>query len=94
MRTLLPFLILLGCPSMMIFMMRGGHGSGHGDQHDEHGPPRSREARIAALEREVAELREEPGREPVPLDAARLTARRGGAGRGPRPGRRATAPRT
>ena len=39
--TLLPLLIILACPLMMIFMMRGmDHGGGHGDDHehahDEH----------------------------------------------------------
>jgi hypothetical protein len=34
-RSLLPFLLLLACPLMMVFMMRGmgGHG-GHGTGHD------------------------------------------------------------
>ena len=62
MRTLLPLLILLGCPLMMIFMMRGGHGHGaaHGSGHDAHRPARTRDERIADLEREIASLRDEP----------------------------------
>jgi hypothetical protein len=30
MRNLLPFIVILACPVMMIFMMRGMHGGGHG----------------------------------------------------------------
>lgn len=70
---LLLLLVVLACPLIMIFMMRGmnrGHDSGHGAADDrppneshrtvdltasaaDHAP----QARIAALEREVAELR-------------------------------------
>ena len=66
MRTLIPLLIVLACPLMMIFMMRGMHGShGNDDQptpHDQQ--PRSRpdvarDERIAELEREVAALRDQ-----------------------------------
>ena len=65
MRNLLPLLIILACPLMMIFMMRGMHG-GHGDDqqntpdHQARSPydPTS-EDRIAELEREVAVLREQ-----------------------------------
>jgi len=59
MTALLPLLIVLACPLMMIFMMRGMHGgqktaetTGHdGALNDPQG------ARIADLERQVAELR-------------------------------------
>ena len=36
MRNLLPFLFLLVCPVMMIFMMRGMHGGGHGSSKAGH----------------------------------------------------------
>jgi hypothetical protein len=69
MRNLLPFIFLLTCPVMMIFMMRGMRGGGHESsnaRHDTHpnrgeaGTPdgQESEARIAQLEREVAQLRE------------------------------------
>jgi hypothetical protein len=65
MRSLLPYLFLLACPVMMIFMMRGMRGDGHGSSetgHDTHtsdekaGTPAGQvsEKRIAQLEREVA----------------------------------------
>jgi Protein of unknown function (DUF2933) len=68
--TLLPLLIVLACPLMMIFMMRGMHG-GH-DTGDQRGTDRSAndrqraEARIADLEHEVAALRGASG--PVRLN--------------------------
>ena len=55
----LPVLFLLGCPLMMIFMVRGGHG-GHGASHDIGADGDSRDQRIATLEREVSRLRGEP----------------------------------
>ena len=65
MRNLLPLLIILACPLMMIFMMRGMHGGVNDDQqhkpdHQARSPydPTS-EDRIAELEREVAALREQ-----------------------------------
>lgn len=59
MQNLWPVLIVLACPVMMIFMMRG-MGAGHSttsspppaDQADH-----ARDERIATLERELAELR-------------------------------------
>lgn len=61
----LPLLILLACPLMMIFMMRGMHG-GH-DKAAEDPDPRHEapapgadlpaEQRILVLERQIAELR-------------------------------------
>ena len=65
MRTLIPLLIVLACPLMMIFMMRGMHGGDSDDQ--QHKPDRqarspydpTSEDRIAELEREVAALREQ-----------------------------------
>lgn len=69
MRSLIPLLILLVCPLMMFFMMRGMHGGGHSDtDRADDGPherePRSsadvaRDERIAELEREVAALRDQ-----------------------------------
>lgn len=67
MRSLLPFLFVMACPIMMIFMMRGMHG-GHGTSklgpdvrrtHSEAGTPdgQASDARIAELEREVAQIR-------------------------------------
>ena len=46
--TLLPLLVILACPLMMIFMMRGmDHGGGHGDDHEHahHGSSGSDEDR-------------------------------------------------
>ena len=65
MNQLLYLLIVLACPLMMIFMMRGMHGGGH---HTMHGGAQERptivdtdaqDARIAELEREIARLRAE-----------------------------------
>ena len=75
MRSLLPFILLLACPVMMIFMMRGMHGGRQQSteaRHDTH-PSRyeagtangqESEARIAQLEREVAQLRAVRGEHP------------------------------
>ena len=67
MTNLLPLLLLLACPLMMVFMMRGMHGggdrtrSGRGPQVDHHEPHSTdvqfTGARIEALEREIASLR-------------------------------------
>ena len=76
MTAYLPWLILLACPVMMMFMMRGmggGRSMGHGMRRDGRDDlPRDRaagtppeamrpsgdeQARIAQLEREVAQLR-------------------------------------
>jgi len=66
--------LLLACPLMMIFMMRGMHGggdrtgSGHGPQVDHHEPHSSdvqfTDARIEQLEREMAALRSMRGDQP------------------------------
>ena len=75
MRNLLPFILLLACPVMMMFMMRGMHGSGHESsnaRHDTHpsqdeagtADGQEYEARIAQLEREVAQLRAVRGEHP------------------------------
>ena len=56
------FLLVLACPLMMIFMMKG-MGRGKGIAHDITGPgpvDTAHDARIAALEREVANLRGHP----------------------------------
>jgi uncharacterized protein YceH (UPF0502 family) len=68
MRSLLPFILLLACPVMMVIMMRRMHGGGHESSNAQHDTYPSRdeagtadgqesEARIAQLEREVAQLR-------------------------------------
>jgi hypothetical protein len=36
MKEILPFLLILACPVMMIFMMRGMHGGGHQNKTDTH----------------------------------------------------------
>lgn len=77
MRNLLPFIFLLACPVMMIFMMRGMHGGGGTKEtsHDAHegaqmdqrqAAARDLQApdeRIAQLEHEVAQLRALQGRQ-------------------------------
>jgi hypothetical protein len=64
MPTWLPLLIVLACPVMMIFMMRGmsGHGHSPGPTQAPHSeanttPNDPRDERLAELEREVAQLR-------------------------------------
>jgi hypothetical protein len=66
----LPLLLILACPLMMIFMMRGMHG-GHDmgaedkdPRHEGHASPVDlpAEQRIIDLERQVAELRAERDR--------------------------------
>jgi hypothetical protein len=75
MRNLLPFVLLLACPVMMVIMMRGMRGGGHEtsnarpDTHssrDKDGTADGQEsqARIAQLEREVAQLRALRGEHP------------------------------
>lgn len=72
MREILPVLLILVCPLLMLFMMRGMHGGSRG--HD-HAAPLSRpdllEERIRELELRLAEL-EEAG--PPAIDVA-LTRR-------------------
>jgi hypothetical protein len=61
MKEILPILLLLLCPLMMIFMMRGMHGRGeshgHGEdtERDQASVSRRRDER-AALEKRVREL--------------------------------------
>ena len=47
--TLLPFAVLLACPLMMVFMMKGMHGMHGGESHVGHGcehdPTRTHEPR-------------------------------------------------
>ena len=52
-------LVVLICPLMMIFMMRGMHG-GHGDSAGRHD---GSDERIAELEQQVRELRDEQDRD-------------------------------
>jgi hypothetical protein len=64
MNQFLFLLIVLACPLMMVFMMRSMHG-GHGEaEHAQNSVPQvvdttAQDARIAALEHEVARLRAE-----------------------------------
>ena len=70
MSNFLPYLFLLACPLMMVFMMRGmNHGaSGHsgmaaaGDSHDPAAQGDERDDRLTELEREVSDLRAECAR--------------------------------
>ena len=73
MRQLLPLVLLLACPLMMVFMMRGGHGHGasHEGHHTRPGSRRTRAERIDDLEHEIAALRAEPDDEPEPSNAGR-----------------------
>ena len=67
----LPLLFLLACPLMMVFMMRGMHG-GHDTPspvhpHDAVDPlptDAATSARVAELERQVAELHEQLAKRP------------------------------
>jgi hypothetical protein len=83
MQNLLPLLIVLACPLMMIFMMRGMHGGGtntqqHGEvptqqsARAEHNDAGDAALRIAELEREVAALKNGS----VRLDKAATYSRR------------------
>ena len=69
----LPVLLLLACPLMMIFMMRGMGGMNHGSnsQHNADDKPDPAK-RIAALEAEVAALRSQQS-PTVDRDSARST---------------------
>lgn len=70
MSNILPYLFLLICPLMMMFMMRGmNHGagghSGMGSEADTTNPAHrwdARDDRLAELEREVSDLRAECAR--------------------------------
>jgi hypothetical protein len=44
-QSLLPFVLLLACPLMMVFMMRsmGGHAGRGSDHHDDHRPAPDRD---------------------------------------------------
>ena len=79
MQNLWPVLIVLACPVMMIFMMRGMHG-GHdathtASQNDPATGDNRAEARIAELEREVAELRGTPAPEPAPIRLSKTASK-------------------
>lgn len=69
MENWLPLLILLACPLMMVFMMRGmshGHGGGHSPDHQKNpAEDDERDVRLAELEREVATLRAGTERPPA-----------------------------
>lgn len=69
MENWLPLLILLACPLMMVFMMRGmSHGRGGGHSQDHQMNPAAddeRDVRLAELEREVATLRAGTERPPA-----------------------------
>ena len=57
----LPFLVLLACPLAMVFCMRGmrGRGSKASQPTQMEAAPQTREARIAALEGRLEEIRGE-----------------------------------
>ena len=90
-------LLLIICPLAMFFMMRGmggmgGPRGGNDDMSGHHGPPYPehidapvdpRDARLAELEREVADLRaaRDRHREVVPARAVAAAAPSGGAAR-------------
>jgi hypothetical protein len=83
-------LIVLACPLMMVFMMRGGHGNGHGGQgghaggcHGGHGQePAPRETSTDDLRRRRADLdRLIEVREGIERDPHRELTPRGGSGR-------------
>lgn len=61
MENWLPLLVLLACPFMMVFMMRGmshGHGGGHAPNRQiTPAEGDERDGRLVELEREVAVLR-------------------------------------
>jgi hypothetical protein len=59
MENLVWLVFVLACPLMMIFMMKGMHGGGHGHDPSGHQREAERDRRIAALEGEIAELRGE-----------------------------------
>ena len=71
----LPLIFLLACPLMMLFMMRGMHG-GHDTPppvppRDAVDPPAidaATAARVADLERQVAELHEQLANQPRPAN--------------------------
>ena len=75
MENWLPLLILLACPFMMLFMMRGmSHGPRGGHSSDHESTPAeddARDVRLAELEREVDVLRAGTER---PLDATDRSA--------------------
>jgi TolA-binding protein len=56
MRSLLPFVFILICPLMMLFMMRGMHG--HGAQHAEKGTTDAQGVGVTGDD-QIAELREQ-----------------------------------
>lgn len=59
--SLLPFLLVLACPLMMIFMMKGMHG-GKGHGHGEAEPKPRAQMSMDELEQSRDELNEEIGR--------------------------------
>jgi hypothetical protein len=73
----LPLLFLLACPLMMVFMMRGMHG-GHDTPPASPAPPMDiagsptsdpvTSARVADLERQVADLHEQLANRPRPAN--------------------------
>ncbi|MFA4964739.1 MAG: DUF2933 domain-containing protein [Thermoleophilia bacterium] len=59
MREILPVLLILVCPLLMLFMMRGMHGGSRGHDHTAPLPrPDPLEERIRELELRLAELEE------------------------------------
>jgi hypothetical protein len=58
MRSLLPFLFILICPLMMLFMMRGMHGRG-ADSADQHSKPDQQRVLEAGEDPQIIELRQQ-----------------------------------
>lgn len=58
MKSLIPFLFILACPLMMLFMMRGMHGHGAHSADQQPGPGR-RSITEGSEDPDVADLREQ-----------------------------------
>ena len=73
MRAFLPYLFILVCPVMMLFMMRGMHGRRSDNAHgqgavDEHGTPRQGQS-LASLSDERARLEKQLAKLDAEIDA-------------------------
>lgn len=58
MRSLLPFIFILICPLMMLFMMRGMHGRG-ADSADQHARSDEQGMLAAGEDQQIVELRQQ-----------------------------------
>jgi Protein of unknown function (DUF2933) len=85
MRALLPYVFILVCPLMMLFMMRGMHGRRSDNAHgqgavDEHGTPRQGQSLAslsderARLEKQLAELDAEIDAKAAPAEKSHESA--------------------